>query len=69
MASRYSGADGFLVGGASLKGPDFVTICAAADAHYAVVKQLMEAEEEARKKDGGAAPVGWPSWLPQIKLG
>jgi triosephosphate isomerase len=26
--------DGFLVGGASLNGVDFVTICNAADAHY-----------------------------------
>ena len=30
--------DGFLVGGASLKAADFLTICASADAHYSAVK-------------------------------
>jgi len=38
--AQYSDVDGFLVGGASLKGEDFVKICNSSVAHYKAVGRL-----------------------------
>ena len=60
-------ADGVLVGGASLKAADFLTICASADAHYAVVKRLLEEEKaSAPSSQAAGSTIAWPSWLPKI---
>ena len=38
--AKQEDIDGFLVGGASLQGDAFITICNAAQAHYDVVKAM-----------------------------
>ena len=38
--AKLEDVDGFLVGGASLKAPDFVAICNAAETHYQALKAM-----------------------------